>query len=66
MGKEFADMDIHQLDWVEDNRKVKAFFIYESSVWSDGGAAAQRSFIQGSHSQWSSSGSGSDNSLLSI
>ena len=32
MGKEFADMDIHQLDWVEDNRKVKAFFIYESSV----------------------------------
>ncbi len=66
MGKEFADMDIHQLDWVEDNRKVKAFFIYESSVWSDGGAA-QRSLIQGSHSPWSSSSNGgSYHSLLSL
>ena len=31
-GGEFDDVDIHQLDWVEDNRKVKAFFIYESSL----------------------------------
>ena len=26
------DIDIEQLDWVENNKKVKAFFIYESSV----------------------------------
>ena len=30
---EFDDIDVKQLDWVEDNRKVKAFFIYESSLW---------------------------------
>ena len=29
---EFDDIDVKQLDWVEDNRKVKAFFIYESSL----------------------------------
>ena len=32
MGGEFEDVDIQTLDWVEDNRKVKAFFIYESSL----------------------------------
>ena len=32
MGGEFEDLDIQTLDWVEDNRKVKAFFIYESSL----------------------------------
>ena len=26
------DIDIEQMDWVEDNKKVKAFIIYESSV----------------------------------
>ena len=26
------DIDIEQMDWVENNRKVKAFFIYETSV----------------------------------
>ena len=31
MGDEFDDIDIKTLDWVEDNKKVKAFFIYESS-----------------------------------
>ncbi len=33
MGKELEGINIHQLDWMEDNKKVKAFFIYESSVW---------------------------------
>ena len=28
------DIDIEQMDWVENNRKVKAFFIYETSVQS--------------------------------
>ena len=32
MGDEFDDIDIKTLDWVEDNKKVKAFFIYESSL----------------------------------
>jgi hypothetical protein len=32
MGKELEGINIHQLDWMEDNKKVKAFFIYESSV----------------------------------
>ena len=32
MGEDFDDVDIRTLDWVEDNRKVKAFFIYESSL----------------------------------
>ena len=32
MGGSILDMDIQQLDWVEDNKKVKAFIIYESSV----------------------------------
>ena len=31
MGGEL-DIDIEQMDWVEDNKKVKAFIIYESSV----------------------------------
>ena len=31
-GDILDDLDIQQLDWVEDNKKVKAFFIYESSV----------------------------------
>ena len=26
------DIDIEQLDWVENNKKVKAFLIYETSV----------------------------------
>ena len=26
------DVDIHQLDWVEDNKKIKAFIIYETSL----------------------------------
>ena len=33
MGDEFDDVDIKTLDWVDDNKKVKAFFIYESSLW---------------------------------
>lgn len=32
MGDEFDDVDVKTLDWMEDNRKVKAFFIYESSL----------------------------------
>ena len=32
MGGSLLNMDIQQLDWVEDNKKVKAFIIYESSV----------------------------------
>ena len=32
-GADLGDVDIQQLDWVEDNKRVKAFFIYESSVW---------------------------------
>ena len=32
-GADLGDIDIQQLDWVEDNKRVKAFFIYESSVW---------------------------------
>ena len=32
MGEDFADVDVQTLDWVEDNRKVKAFFIYDSSL----------------------------------
>jgi len=31
-GAAFDDVDIQQLDWMDDNKKVKAFFIYESSV----------------------------------
>ena len=31
-GADLGDVDIQQLDWVEDNKRVKAFFIYESSV----------------------------------
>ena len=31
-GADLGDVYIQQLDWVEDNKKVKAFFIYESSV----------------------------------
>ena len=31
-GADMGDVDIKQLDWVEDNKRVKAFFIYESSV----------------------------------
>ena len=32
MAKEFEDIDIKELDWVEDEKKFKAFFIYESSL----------------------------------
>ena len=32
LGDEFGDIDIEKLAWVEDNKKVKAFIIYESSV----------------------------------
>ena len=32
LADDFEDVDIQTLDWVEDNRKVKAFFIYESSL----------------------------------
>ena len=32
LGDEFDEVDIKTLDWVEDNKKVKAFFIYESSL----------------------------------
>lgn len=31
-GGEFEDIDVQQLDWVEGDRKVKAFFIYETSL----------------------------------
>ena len=33
IGGSLLDVDIQQLDWVEENKKVKAFIIYESSVW---------------------------------
>ena len=32
MAGSLLDVDIQQLDWVEDNKKIKAFIIYESSV----------------------------------
>ena len=32
IGGSLLDVDIQQLDWVEENKKVKAFIIYESSV----------------------------------
>ena len=32
LGRELGDIDIEQLDWVEDNKRVKAFIVYESSV----------------------------------
>jgi len=32
LGGDLADLDIEKLDWVEDNKRVKAFIIYESSV----------------------------------
>ena len=31
-GGDLGDLDIDKLDWVEDNKRVKAFIIYESSV----------------------------------
>ena len=31
-GKEFDDVDIKELDWVEGDRKVKAIIIYETSL----------------------------------
>ena len=32
MGRQMQDINIEQLDWIDENKKVKAFFIYESSV----------------------------------
>jgi hypothetical protein len=32
LGGDLGDLDIEKLDWVEDNKRVKAFIIYESSV----------------------------------
>ena len=32
MGGSILDVDIQQLDWVENDKKMKAFIIYESSV----------------------------------
>ena len=31
MGGSILDVDIQQLDWVENDKKMKAFIIYESS-----------------------------------
>ena len=31
-GSDLGDVDIQQLDWMEDHKRVKAFIIYESSV----------------------------------
>ena len=33
IGGSLLDVDIQQLDWVEDNKKIKAFIIYETSLW---------------------------------
>ena len=33
MGEELADIEIEKLDWMEDNKKMKAFIIYETSLW---------------------------------
>lgn len=32
MGEELADIEIEKLDWMEDNKKMKAFIIYETSL----------------------------------
>ena len=32
LGEQLGDIDIEKLDWVENNKKVKAYIIYESSV----------------------------------
>ena len=32
MGGSLLDVDIQQLDWVENDKKMKAYIIYESSV----------------------------------
>ena len=32
LGGDLGDLDIEKLDWVEDNKRVKAFIIYETSV----------------------------------
>ena len=32
MGGSILDVDIQQLDWVENDKKMKAFIIYESSI----------------------------------
>ena len=32
MGKELNDVDVKTLDWLEDNKKVKAVIIYETSL----------------------------------
>ena len=33
LGEELADIEIEKLDWMEDNKKMKAFIIYETSLW---------------------------------
>ena len=32
VGGDLDDIDIEKLDWVEDNKRMKAFIIYETSV----------------------------------
>lgn len=32
LGEELADIEIEKLDWMEDNKKMKAFIIYETSL----------------------------------
>ena len=32
LGEELADIEIEKLDWIEDNKKMKAFIIYETSL----------------------------------
>ena len=32
IGGSLLDVDIQQLNWVEDNKKIKAFIIYETSL----------------------------------
>ena len=32
VGGDLDDIDIEKLDWVEDDKRMKAFIIYETSV----------------------------------
>ena len=32
VGGDLDDIDIEKLDWMEDNKRMKAFIIYETSV----------------------------------
>ena len=32
LGEGLADIEIEKLDWMEDNKKMKAFIIYETSL----------------------------------